>query len=131
MDSYAILWGFVGGLLSVVGTALTVSNNLNHRFSRLDSKIGELDHRLSLNLEKINGLMERFRASQVEHNELLGYQIHANRELIEHRSRRLTAEREQLEARLAEDIAEIKGYLEKSTSFVDRGRRQGNSEGER
>jgi hypothetical protein len=81
-------------------------SGLDQRFTALDLKSVNQSHDLSLLKEGIKG--------KVEHYE---YLIHANTELIGHRTDRFTTALKALETRLEADINEVKGFLDKTTDF--------------
>lgn len=80
--------------------------------SELDQRLHAMEHRLELSRQAIS--------SQDDHK---AYLINANRELIDHRTERFTQALSGLEGALKEDINDLKRFLEKTTEFVDRRRR--------
>lgn len=138
----SLIWGLMGGVISIVGTAIAVSNWLNNKFdilktrqqeaeSRLQIQLEKLkagqqeaETRLQLQLEKLKGSSELESTREISHWDMLEYKTNANRELIEHRTRRFHEDLKAVEARLTVDINEVKAFLEKTTEFQIRNPRQ-------
>jgi hypothetical protein len=81
---------------------------------RLDGFREKLDH--------LSHTIELSRQATLSNHENQEYLIHANRELIDHRTRRFTDELGRTEGRLDAEIREIKGFLAQSTEFKIRNR---------
>lgn len=120
----SLLWGLIGGLLSVTGAAVGVVNWLNNRFDVLKTRLHETETRLQIEIEKLKSSTGLESTRELSHFDLLDYKTNANRELIEHRTQRFTTELQTLEKRLASDIEDVKGYLVKTTDFQIKGSRQ-------
>jgi len=73
--------------------------------------------RIEADLVEEKHAVDRSRQATISDREHVSYLINANRELIEHRTRRFMDELEKLENRLGQDIQEVKGYLAKTTDF--------------
>lgn len=89
MEVHQIVWGLIGSLLPVIGAAIAISNWLNSKFERLGDRLDSAVQTQAVGREQINAKLE-----------LHEYRIHANQELIEHRSKRLQG-----------DIDQLKGWL--------------------
>lgn len=94
-----------------------VTTPLNTRFSLHLQRINELDQRLSVELEKIRSEIITSGNRELGHWDMAEYRINANRELIEHRTRRFSDELKRVTAELSADILEVKGFLAKTTEF--------------
>ena len=110
-DIQAILWGFLGGLLTVAGTVVAVTNWLNGRFNQL-----------FISHEKLTGKLETLSSREASNNDHMFYLYNANKELIEHRTRRFQEEITRLKEETVKDIEDIKGFLDKTTDFTIRRR---------
>ena len=85
----------------------------------------QLEERLRLIEAEIVGLkhlLELSRQAVQSNEESLQYLVNANRELIEHRTRRFTEQFKAVEGRLGQDIKEIKNWLDVHTEFTLRDR---------
>ena len=85
----------------------------------------QLEERLRLIEAEIVGLkhlLELSRQAVQINEENLQYLVNANRELIEHRTRRFTEQFKAVEGRLGQDIKEIKNWLDVHTEFTLRDR---------
>ncbi|MBD0268564.1 MAG: hypothetical protein ICV77_09750 [Cyanobacteria bacterium Co-bin8] len=121
-DLHSVVYGILGGLLTVVGTTIGVSNYLNNRFSIAESKLSNLSQQLSLDLERLRSDLGTTGAREMSHWEMAEYQINDCRNLVNHRTQRFKECLEQVEKRLTDDINEVKNYLAKTTSFEIRDR---------
>jgi hypothetical protein len=120
-DITPLIYGVLGGMATVATTAIAVANWLNTRFSLQMQRINELDHRLSVELEKIRSEIITSGNRELGHWDMAEYRINANRELIEHRTRRFSDELKRVTSELSADILEVKGFLAKTTEFRIRG----------
>jgi len=71
---------------------------------------------------KMHSTLERSRLAAISDREMLEYRVNENTNLIKHRTQRFTDALEKLETRVFQEIAELKGFLEKTTEFVPRNR---------
>ncbi|MBD2259915.1 hypothetical protein [Pseudanabaena sp. FACHB-2040] len=110
-DIQSVLWGFLGGLITVAGTVVAITNWLNGRFNQL-----------FISHEKLNGKIETLSNREASNNDHLGYLYNANKELIEHRTRRFQEEIKRLQDETVKDIEDIKSFLDKTTEFTIRGK---------
>ncbi|MEM9165329.1 MAG: hypothetical protein AAGC54_19995 [Cyanobacteria bacterium P01_F01_bin.4] len=81
---------------------------LEKRLTASDKDRAELTHRVDI--------VERSLLPEGE----VGYRIHGNAEQITHKFSRMDGMLKGVEARLSQDIKELKGYLSKTTDFGDR-----------
>jgi len=123
-EVYAAIWGIAGGLVTMVGAALAVSSSIDRRFAALKESLSTVSNDLALRLEKLQGMVELLSEREASHWDQAEYRIHANTELIDHRTKRLLDEDARLERKCISEINEIKGFLEKTTNFQGRDRRQ-------
>lgn len=85
----------------------------------------QLEKRLRVIETEITGVKHSLELSRqaVQSNEdNLQYLVNANRELIEHRTRRFSEQFKAVEGRLGQDIKEIKNWLDAHTEFQIRER---------
>lgn len=120
-ETQALIYGVIGGLISIAGTAIAVSNWINARFDLLKTRLIESEKLHALEFEKIRGDQSLGRAGEISHFDLLEYRINSNTELINHRTQRFQAEIKALDERVGKDLDEIKAFLAKTTEFVIRG----------
>lgn len=92
--------------------------NLERRFQTQDQKTRELE----LDLVKEAHALNVSRQAEISDREHTEYLVTANRELIEHRTRRFCDEIERLRRDVQQDILEIKQFLDKTTDFHIRDR---------
>jgi len=84
---------------------------LECRLRVMEAEIIDLKHSMELSRQAIQG-----------NEDNLQYLVNANRELIEHRTRRFCDELAAVEGRLGQDIKEIKNWLDVHTEFTLRDR---------
>jgi len=84
---------------------------LEERLRLIEAEIVALKHKLELSRQAVQS-----------NEESLQYLVNANRELIEHRTRRFSEQFKAVEGRLGQDIKEIKNWLDVHTEFTLRDR---------
>jgi len=84
---------------------------LEKRLRLIEAEIVALKHKLELSRQAVQS-----------NEESLQYLVNANRELIEHRTRRFSEQFKAVEGRLGQDIKEIKNWLDVHTEFTLRDR---------
>lgn len=112
---YQVIWQAAATALSIAVAAgwffWQRYQALEKRLRTMEAKLSTLQHQLELARQGTQGNQDSLR-----------YLVNANKELIEHRTRRFCDQLTSLEARLGTEIKEIKNWLDAHTEFKIRER---------
>jgi len=88
------------------------------RYQKLEARLRVIETAIT----GVKHSLELSRQAVQSNEDNLQYLVNANRELIEHRTRRFSEQLKTLEGRLGQDIKEIKNWLDAHTEFQIRER---------
>ncbi|MGB3202849.1 MAG: hypothetical protein WBA99_18225 [Nodosilinea sp.] len=115
-----IVFTLIGSILALSTVLVTVVRSIDSRFATSRQQINDLEGRLALAAEQLARVDERQATRESAHWEMADYRINANKELIDHRTKRFTTELGRVDADLRQRIKDLEGYLDKTTDFTVR-----------
>ncbi|MGB3203269.1 MAG: hypothetical protein WBA99_20350 [Nodosilinea sp.] len=115
-----VVFTLIGSILALSTVLVTVVRSIDSRFAASKAQITDLEGRLALAAEQLARVDERQATRESAHWEMADYRINANKELIDHRTKRFTTELGRVDADLRQRIKDLEGYLDKTTDFTVR-----------
>lgn len=103
--------------IPALATVAAVAWFLWQRYQALETRLDAVDRHLIELHHSIDSNRQAVQANGDRHE----YLINANRELIEHRTRRFNEELKAVEGRLSVEVRDVKGFLTRTTEFKPRG----------
>lgn len=110
VSDYALILGFIGGIIPVIGAVLACQNWLNTRFAHLERAIAQSQSDIRLLEQKWDSTEDK-----------ITLVANGSGEAVKHARERFFDEINSLRRELVSDLRDITRYLEVNGTFVRRG----------